>query len=541
MIKRLPNGFTEERVIIESMLSIADKEGNDVDFKLNAAQADLDTTLSGRDIVPKARQEGVSSYFLARYTAACLSRRNVRAVVISHESDATRRMLQKVHYFIQHIKGPPAQTKTFSKNEVSFPYTNSQFYIGTAGAKRFGRGDTITHLHCSEAAYWQDPQTLTKGLFQAVPRDGEIAIESTGNGVGNWYHKRCMRAYQGKSRFKLHFLPWHTFPEYTLDLTIEEAAVILNNLDGDLEEPRLIEEFNLTPGQLAWRREKLEELDYDMTAFKQEYPITLDECFQATGRSIFPSVRLVNTKTWERVDSDFYKLSNHPIPKHNYIIGVDTSGGTGNDNSVIEVYDIDLREQVAEWASNISPPDRFGEKVLDVANIFSRSMIAVEANNHGIVVLLYLSKTESIDNSRIITMFASDNVNEEKLTGIGIFTNRKSKPVIISSLRQEISQGLIVHSPALKSELETFIENPNNGSFEADNDCLDDRVMASGMCTIAMPRATLELTDPPTLADYEPDPFSIDGMLKDILGGFTKAAYVDITKGSLDEDIIHFP
>ena len=81
-------------------------------------------------------------------------------------------MLGKVHYMLDNIKGPAPTTKLANRNELSFPKTNSYFYIGTAGARKFGRGDTITHLHCSEIAFWQDPKSLVSGLYQAVPRTG---------------------------------------------------------------------------------------------------------------------------------------------------------------------------------------------------------------------------------------------------------------------------------------------------------------------------------------------------------------------------------
>ena len=74
---------TPERLIIESMFKIADKDGNDVDFHLNEAQARVDARLTGRDIIPKARQQGVSSYYLARNLAKCISRRNERCVLIN--------------------------------------------------------------------------------------------------------------------------------------------------------------------------------------------------------------------------------------------------------------------------------------------------------------------------------------------------------------------------------------------------------------------------------------------------------------------------
>ena len=299
--------MTAERVIIENMFRIADKDGNDVDFILNTAQSEIDLRLSGRDIIPKARQEGVSSYFLARYTAVCLARRNVRAVVISHETDATQRMLAKVHYFLKNIKGPSAITKNMSKNEITFPKTNSAFYIGTAGSRQFGRGDTITHLHCSEVAFWPDPKKLTAGLFQAVPLSGEIAMESTGNGVGNFYHRTCMRASTGHSRYRMHFLPWHTFNEYTLEVTEEIEKAIMDNLNPEWEEVKLVNDYGLSAGRIAWRRMKLEELDFDLRLFKQEYPMTLDECFQSTGGSIFQTVRFLDMgHNWRQTETNLH-------------------------------------------------------------------------------------------------------------------------------------------------------------------------------------------------------------------------------------------
>src|SRR6185295_15043265 len=97
---------TQERMIIEGMFKIVNKDSQDVPFTLNPAQAKLDSNLTGRDIIPKARQLGISAYFLARYTAKCLSRKNTRAVVISHDKESTQRMLARVHYYLENLRGP---------------------------------------------------------------------------------------------------------------------------------------------------------------------------------------------------------------------------------------------------------------------------------------------------------------------------------------------------------------------------------------------------------------------------------------------------
>lgn len=463
---------TSERLIIESMFKIADKEGNDVDFILNREQASLDATLSGRDVVPKARQLGISSYVLGHWLAACLSKRNTRAVVISHDSESTQRMLSKVHYMLDNIKGPKAVTDTKSKNEITFPKTNSRFYIGTAGSRKFGRGDTITHLHCSEAAFWENAKDLTSGLFQAVPYNGLIIVESTGNGMGNWYHRTCMKAYEAKGRYRLHFFNWLNFPEYAVPLSEIQISALLSDLREEYEELYLRNELKLTPQQLMWRRYKLEEMDYDLKQFKQEYPVTLDECFQATGSSWFHQIHYCPTDLWQKVDS--YMYAYHPAyvtRRGRYVLGVDVGGGVGGDNSIIQVIDVVENSQVAEWSSNRVDPEKFAYYIKDVAEYWNQAYVVVESNNHGLTTI---SKLRDIYPNYLLH---ADQESPESLMEYGFKTTVKTKPLIAGRGKSKLAKGFIVRSPALKSEIDSFAEQ-ETGKLEANEGCNDDRVMS---------------------------------------------------------------
>lgn len=501
---------TKERIAIENLLRIADKEGNDVDFSLNVAQARVDDNLTGRDLIPKARQMGVSSYFLARYTVACLGGRNTRAVVISHDKESTQRMLHKVHYYLENIKGPKAEIKNASKNEITFPKTNSMFYIGTAGARKFGRGDTITHLHCSEVAYWPDPKALTKGLFQAVPRSGEIAMESTGNGTGNFYHRACVAAAEGKGRWRLHFLNWLNFHEYDLQLTPEEVDYVLKTLDEDYDEPMLMRQFKLTPGQIMFRREKLEELDYDVNGFQQEYPITLDECFQSTGFSLFKKiVNYLPTDEWTRLDKHLWAMvEEYKRRPSKYAIGVDVGGGVNRDRSVIEIIDLIKWEQVGEWVADNIAPDVLAVKVKEIAEYWNNAYVTVESNNYGSTTLLALKE---IYPRSLIFRSKKDSDN---IINYGYRTTSKTKPIMIGNLRHELATSLTIHSPLLRDELSTFGEQ-ENGKIEAEAGCFDDRVMALSVCCMGATRAGYMLAQ----QDYENqiqsyiDPFSLEGII----------------------------
>lgn len=502
---------TKERRIMESMFRIADKDGVEVPFIFNSAQVALDAALTGRDVVPKARQEGVSSYFLGRYTVKCLSEQNIKSVVISHDRESTERMLKKVNFFLAHLD-PPAVTGINNKNEITFPKTNSTFYIGTAGSRKFGRGDTINYLHCSEVAFWENAKDLIAGLFQAVPKtSGEIALESTGNGVGNMYHKLCMRASSGSSRYHCHFLPWHTFLEYTFDLSAEEQLHILRTLDVLLEEPELVD-MGLTPGQIAWRRAALEELDYDLNLFKQEYPMTLDECFRASGNSIFQSVRYrKDSPRWLPSEMpNLTLLEGHPNANFTYTIGADVASGVGKDASAVEVLCLETDEQVGEYVNSKIEPDQFAYKLKWLGEMFNKAMVTVESNNHGLTTLDNLRKIYPI--SRI---YYDLGASPDKLVGAGHRTTSRSKPLMLGRLRQRLSSGLIIYSTRLMGELSSFIEK-ENGKLEAETGCYDDTVIALAHSVVGLNKAAMLAQPDILIQEVSDDPFTLDGIIKEL-------------------------
>ncbi|MHA2377495.1 MAG: hypothetical protein ACXAB9_15175 [Candidatus Thorarchaeota archaeon] len=108
---------TPERDIIEGMFMIPNKEGEDVPFILNETQRELDDNFTGRDIIDKARQEGISSWYLALFTVRCLYKRNTRAVVISHDKESTERLFRRVKYFLENLRGPKPVLEFASKRE----------------------------------------------------------------------------------------------------------------------------------------------------------------------------------------------------------------------------------------------------------------------------------------------------------------------------------------------------------------------------------------------------------------------------------------
>ena len=158
------------------MFYIVDTEMKASPFLLNPPQERTNKELANMDIVLKARQEGISSLIGARFLVDWLTIENVRCVIISHEDKATQRLFDRIKYFLDSMSRTwpgtlPYELKFNSRHEIVNKKLNSVFYIGTAGAKAFGRGDTINNLHISELALWPEQERTMIGLLQAVPKD----------------------------------------------------------------------------------------------------------------------------------------------------------------------------------------------------------------------------------------------------------------------------------------------------------------------------------------------------------------------------------
>lgn len=501
------------RTIIEAMFRIVNRQMETVDFILKPQQRLLDEQFSRRNIIPKGRQgAGVSSYMVARYTAKCLAEQNRRCVVVSHESDATSRLLAKARFILNNLKGDLHPVLgTDNMKAITFPKTNSSLWIGTAGSRSFGRGDNISDLHLSEAAFYDNAEEFTKGIFPAAEH-GEITVESTGNGVGNWYHRQCVRAREGRG-FKLFFFPSHEMSENTIQFDNEiERDAFLRNLDPETEELNL-HGRGLPAEFLKWRRERLQvDFEGDLRTFHQEHPITFDECFQSTGFSFFQKVNYAPTNEWQRVSRELHLLKDHPKPGLSYAIGGDVGGGVGRDNSVAQIICLEPFEQVGEWVSAHREPHEFGRVLIDLGRQFNHAYINVERNNHGIATLgvmvgdypLHLIHRGSRGAEATQHILS-------KLSHYGTLTTEASRGILIGTARRLVANDCIIHSEMLRSEMGTFVEN-EKGKIEADEGCLDDRVMALAMVLVVVEKAATMSTGTYKEGPEEPSMWSWDAI-----------------------------
>ncbi len=265
---------------------------------------------------------------------------------------------------------------------------------------------------------------------------------------------------------------------------------------------------------------KLEEMDYDLASFKQEYPETLDECFQMSSESIFTVVNYQPTDRWVKLDKWFWALEGHPKPDLTYVMGGDVAAGLGGDYdaSVAEVFCLDTGDQVAEFISNKVDPILFATKLATIGKHYNEAYAVVEQNNHGI---LTLDRLTSLYPSYKIHKDSKTKTTEEeqRLFQLGHRTSSRNKPLMIGRLRKRVAHDWIIHSSILKSEMSTFIET-ETGKLQAQDGCHDDTVMASACAVTGENRAAMASTklNPPPRKAYK-DPMVLENIIEELRGG----------------------
>ena len=234
-----------------------------------------------RALILKGRQQGCSTYVGGRFFHRATHEHGIRVFILTHEEAATQNLFEMVERFHENCPAEEKQsTGAANARELTFDALDSGYKIGTAGTKGVGRSSTIQLFHGSEVAFWPYAETHAAGILQAVPDmpGTEVILESTANGLGNFFHQTWQDAEAGDNDFVPIFVPWFWQDEYRR--TPPPGFV------PSAEEREYRDLYGLDDAQICWRRQKIAELK-DESLFKQEYPANAAEAFQESGHDSF--------------------------------------------------------------------------------------------------------------------------------------------------------------------------------------------------------------------------------------------------------------
>lgn len=480
-----------------------------IDF-IERCEKQLIATGQIRICVLKARQIGISTIIEAICFAFSMLYENFNSKVISHEDKSGKSILAMTkRYWTTYIFQAYAPGEKYNgQNHIAWE-NQSDIDIATAKNVGAGRSSTIQFIHASEVAFWPDPETLMTGLLQAVPPFGMnvVILESTANGVGNYFHKTCNGAMRNESEFEFCFYPWHRHPEYTAAFVPPDQIGKYNLHDLDEEELQLRNKFYIPDERLLWRRWALaNRCQNDIKKFHQEYPTTPHEAFISTGRNVFPLLkmldhyepligrkgRLIRVGARLRfVDDPGGYLTVFAEPSDDkdwgvYLAGGDPTHTTAGDYACVQVINRRTLEQVAVYRRKIDPIN-FGKDMQMVGRWYHEALLAPEKTGPGyatigcIVADMY-PRVYVTQNVAKHQGFSTNDV-------YGWMTNVQTKHLAVSHLLKALmdplvrvgnqTYGLMMHDEITFLEMRDYVTTEDGQGYEnSDGSEYDDGVMA---------------------------------------------------------------
>lgn len=368
-----------------------------------------------RILVLKARQLGFSTVSEGVIFNWMFLHPGTEGMVLANETDTSEALFNKTKlYWETWPFNKHFHLKYATKQNMHWLETGSSLKIATAGNRMTGRGHTFHAVHLSEVAFYPDPKRLMLGLQQSVPeKHGTIMIlESTANGVGNYFYNLWNSAVEGESSYIPLFFPWWKHPEYRMATSLNTV------LELDPDEKKL---FRLMAEQgypndrafehLHWRRWTLKNKVSDLEQFMQEFPSEPEEAFRTSGTPVFPhgKVREVfhdrNTcpchggtvgYLQENISAGtvrFYPDRGGPVTifKHpsrvdksqfRYFVGADPAETVYGDLACAQVINRATNEQVAVFSSRVDPRTFAGD-IIKLGQYYNTCMVCPEAEGGG--------------------------------------------------------------------------------------------------------------------------------------------------------------
>lgn len=466
--------FANEEFRLNNLYFIVDKNNNKILFKPNEIQTLVNKNPALRKMVLKARQFGISTGEIVKQFDYTIFNPNVTSVILAHEQGAITklfRIVKRCYDFLDPKHKPRVDRGGGSKYELYFPEINSRIYCDLES-----RGDTISWLHVSEAAFMKDSSKL-KSTLQAVPiNTGRVTIETTPNGINNYFYEEWNDA---NSIYSKMFFPWFLFSQY--QLPAPKGMVITEEEELLIKKSKKLFNVEITKEQLMFRRYKKSELKVNLAdvvrvTFEQEYPEDDQSCFLSSGDAVFDLIQikkmLLEAKDPTK-DKDGLKIY-EPINKAKlYVIGADTAEGVGGDFSVGVCINVTDMRIAAKLRGQFKPSD-FAVKLNELGDLYTgpqynAPLMAVERNNHGHAVILKLNEDLCYSN-----LFVH---NDEKL---GWKTDMVTRPIMINTFKDAVEENhLEIRDKDILKECMTFIND--DGKLEAASGKHDDCIIATAI------------------------------------------------------------
>ena len=459
-------------------LYIEDRETKETHlFELNDIQETLRQNRTSRDIILKARKEGISTYISADYFHEVCFIENTKAAILAHESTSTENIFKTVRMFYDLLPPQLKPAEKFnSKRELDFiksPYgqrLNTNYSVFTAGAKSAGRGIDVDRLHLSEFGSFVNSEEIFTGIGEALRPGGIVSIESTAKGMNDFYDE-YFDAKNEVSNYKAHFFSWFDDTNYKKEIPKGY------DFQPSVKLKKMKQHHKLDDEQIFWYHNKTKENRKIGKLMSQEYPATDQEAFMVSGDCVFDTEKL----------KDLYAECDNIKPRHNwlnrclkiydvprkgkkYIMGVDSSSGEAADFMSFVIIDKETWEVVASYKGKMGIIS-FCKIIYRFAVIYNNCKLTPERNYLGFAIIDYVRKEKKYP---YVYKYKDPFEKTGKKWIYGFNTTAKSRPLLITGMEEALDDNLVTfNDKRIISEMMTFVKH-DNGKIEHQTGCHDD-------------------------------------------------------------------
>src|SRR6185369_3663249 len=275
---------------LNNLYRIIERNANSIPFKLNPVQLDVLRNLHYRNLILKARQLGMSTFAVIYLLDRVLFSENLQAGIVSYSLEHAQHIFKRI---IGHaLDTLPHHLKPFigvvqrSAREITFN-NGSSLRVDTTL-----RGGSYPLVLISEfgktcARNPKKAEEVVTGTLQAVPREGQIIIESTGEGTEGYFAEMVIEAARrgndnlSSLDYKLFFYSWLEEASYCLEDTSIRYPHTLNDYFNKVEAStgKII-----LPVQRNWYAVQSTVLG---DKIKQEFPSTVEEAFLSSSDAFY--------------------------------------------------------------------------------------------------------------------------------------------------------------------------------------------------------------------------------------------------------------
>jgi len=279
---------------MNNLYRIVDKQGDSIKFRLNPVQAEVLKGLHNRNLILKARQLGMSTFSVLYMLDETIFNSNLSAGIVSYSLEHAQHIFKRIlgHALDNLTPEMKVLAGVIQRSAREITFRNGSFLrVDTTLRGGSYQAILVSEFGKTCARNPIKADEVMTGTLQAVPIDGQIIIESTGEGAESFFYELCTNAaLQGNDnlsplQYKLFFFNWMQDKGYKMEqpVTIDyELKEYFEKLENDLS-------IKITPHQRNWYAHQKSILGDKV---RQEFCSTISEAFLSNSDAYYFQVHI---------------------------------------------------------------------------------------------------------------------------------------------------------------------------------------------------------------------------------------------------------